>query len=459
MDTELAKLPGVYKSKELDTVLEDLVKREAEIGVPNEESAGVFSLYNKNKTQNGLSMQDGNEAKRLYERNVKLGYQKENNTIGITRATRLDTALRNWQLKTAKKLGLTNLDDLNKQTQLSKFIVNKLGKQLTGKTGNDAISLTDWVILSGGDPTAITAFFLKKGLLNKGFQSSIAKMISKKSPTEAIKAKFGGKTGLPAKLPNIDYGTTIEMGGRKPPTTFEPQSQNIRRSSSLPEQKLLPAGGKSQGIPIRLPKSIRETNLGLDEVKNTVNLRNSQTTQKETPLQVLLPKESKKAYSESLPQVLKGSKRGLSTTSKDLEPLATEARKYKSAEEFVKGVQGKTIDLPTDFVNQFVRSRGGRSIGENISSLEKGFDRKKPIDLVINGDGTASLGDGNGRALAAKQLGMKEVPVRITVNNNFSLKDFPESKPLSLTDFYNKAVGKKTSNPLLPKRKTGGNKR
>lgn len=140
-----------------------------------------------------------------------------------------------------------------------------------------------------------------------------------------------------------------------------------------------------------------------------------------------------------------------SSVPKELQPLAEEAKKYKSAEEFVKGIQEKTIDLPTDFVNQFVRSRGGRSIGENISSLEKGFDRAKPIDLVVNGDGTASLGDGNGRALAAKYLGMKDVPVRITVNNNFSIKDFPESKSFSLTDFYNKST--KEAQPKITKTK------
>lgn len=139
---------------------------------------------------------------------------------------------------------------------------------------------------------------------------------------------------------------------------------------------------------------------------------------------------------------------------KELKPLAEEAKKYKSAEEFTKGINGKTLDLPTDFVKQFVRSRGGRSIGENISSLEKGFDKTKPIDLVINGDGTASLGDGNGRTLAASQLKMKSVPTRITINNNFSAKDFPESKPFSLTDFYNKATKKTVESEIVKPKST-----
>jgi len=270
VDTELAKLPGIHKSKELNVVLDDLVARESRIGVPNTDSSKVLSLYNKNKMQGGLSMKDANQAKRFYEKNVKLNYIKDRvDSEKIARATRLDSALRNWQFKTANNLGLKNLPELNKQTQASKFIVNKLGKQISGKTGNDALGLTDWVILSGGDPTAITAFLLKKGLLNRGFQAGVAKFLSKKTPTGAIKAEFGGKTGLPAKLGGVDYGTTIQMGGMKPPTTYEPQSPKINRSSSLPEQKLLSAPtSNAQGRPIILPRSIRETNLGLDEVSH-----------------------------------------------------------------------------------------------------------------------------------------------------------------------------------------------
>src|SRR3990167_632115 len=77
VDTELAKLPGIHKYKELNVVLDDLVARESRIGVPNTDSSKVLSLYNKNKMQGGLSMKDANQAKRFYEKNVKLNYIKD----------------------------------------------------------------------------------------------------------------------------------------------------------------------------------------------------------------------------------------------------------------------------------------------------------------------------------------------------------------------------------------------
>jgi len=193
VDSALEKLPGTYKSPPLDTVLNDLLKREAEIDVPTPETTKIISLLEKNESQ-GLIMKEINEVKRMYERTVKLGYAKERNTIGIERSTRLDSALRNWQFKTAEQLGLKNLSELNKQTQLSRFIVNKLGKQLTGKVGNEAISLTDWIVLAHGNPTAIAAFFAKRLFLNKGVQAGIAKKLAPKPFAEPIRAQFSPET-------------------------------------------------------------------------------------------------------------------------------------------------------------------------------------------------------------------------------------------------------------------------
>jgi len=231
VDDTLASLPGTYKSKPLDTVLDDLMEREAKIDFPNEESKRLKTLYNKNKKQ-GLDMSETNEVKRMYERNVKLGYLKENNTIGIARSTRVDDALRKWQFKTADGLGFKNLPELNKQTQLSKFIVDKVGKQISGKAGNDPLNLTDWIILSGGDPTAIGGFLTKKLLSSNKFQSGVAKLISKKTPEGPIKAITRAKPALPPQpeklkgkaLPKIipqpepylspDQMPTIEMGNK-----------------------------------------------------------------------------------------------------------------------------------------------------------------------------------------------------------------------------------------------------
>ncbi len=95
-------------------------------------------------------MTEINEVKRLYESNVKMGYLKENATRDIDKATNIDSAIRKQQLDIAQKRGLKNLNELNKQTQASKFIVDKLGKKMIGQNGNNALSLTDWILLAGG---------------------------------------------------------------------------------------------------------------------------------------------------------------------------------------------------------------------------------------------------------------------------------------------------------------------
>ena len=198
VDSALAQLPGTHKSSALSSILDDLIEREIKIGVPSQETALIGRFASKNKGI-GLDMSEINQIKRIYERTVKLGYQREQNAIGIARSTRLDNSLRNWQFKKAEELGLKNLPQLNKQTQLSKFIVDKLGDQVGGKTGNNAITLTDWIILSGGDPTAISAFFAKKFFGNKGIQAGIAKKLAG-NPVGAITAEQDILQGVSAQL-------------------------------------------------------------------------------------------------------------------------------------------------------------------------------------------------------------------------------------------------------------------
>lgn len=214
VDDTLAKLPGQFKARPLKTALKELVEREKRVsspGAPSKDLDRSIFLQKKHNTT-GLTMSEINEAKRLYERNVKLEFNKLMSPEGVARSTNVDRALRAWQLDEAKKLGFKNLDVLNKQTQLSKFIVDNLGKQLTGKSGNEAVNLTDWIVLSGGDPTAVSAFLAKRIFSNKGVQSRIAKALTKEAPIGQVKPKLQKLTptkpvGLPklGKLPEKSY--------------------------------------------------------------------------------------------------------------------------------------------------------------------------------------------------------------------------------------------------------------
>ena len=171
---------GVYKPEPVGTALNELFAREQRTASPGARSrdfARTAELKRKYDTE-GLNMAEINEVKRLYERNVKVDYIKENKPENVASATNIDTAIREWQRNQVKDLGGTNLVEINKETQLARQLLDDLGREYSGAAGNNAITLTDWIIISELDPTAIGAFLAKKGLSNKGVQSAIAKKLA-----------------------------------------------------------------------------------------------------------------------------------------------------------------------------------------------------------------------------------------------------------------------------------------
>lgn len=198
-DEAIAKLPGTYKSKPVETALNELLSRETRVSSPGALSPDfqrVRELTNKYKTS-GLDMKEINETKRLYERNIRLDFVKQNLPEGVARSTNVDNALRQWQFGQAEKLGLKNLPTINKETRLAKTLLDAIGKETAGSAGNNAINLTDWVLLAGGDPTALSGYFVKKALSSKTLQSSVAKKLYKGEKVGASQAEFGSpKLGL-----------------------------------------------------------------------------------------------------------------------------------------------------------------------------------------------------------------------------------------------------------------------
>lgn len=231
-DDALAQLPGKYKFEPVRTALDDLIEREKIASTPGTKSANSEAINDlvKKYDEGGLTMSEINQVKRIYEKEVKLPYMKEMNSLQVDRSGRIDSAIREWQLKKADDLGFKNLREINKQTQAYKFIADKVSDRLTGIKTNNALSLTDIVLLAGGDLNSLTMFATKRLFSNAKLQTLIARLArNKKLDVQEVKAIFGGVKGLPAKIPGIDY--------------------NISK-------------------PIQLPKSAREFNLGLDEIKN-----------------------------------------------------------------------------------------------------------------------------------------------------------------------------------------------
>lgn len=179
VDETFASLPGEYRVDVLRSALNELLEKAKSTsvkGAPSPYLQQVEQWLAKYK-DTGLNMSEINEVKRLYERKVKLGYNKLLNADKIERATNLDNTLRQWQFKKAKELGFENVDELNKQTQISRFLINELGDDLIGKSGLNSVSLTDWIILAGGDPTAVATFLTKKFFSSKAIQAKIAELL------------------------------------------------------------------------------------------------------------------------------------------------------------------------------------------------------------------------------------------------------------------------------------------
>ncbi len=198
VDEALAQLPGEFQYGPVADGLLELVKKGKKVAtqnVPAEFADRAEQLLKKHQLQ-GLNMSEINEAKRLIEKELKLGYNKALNPDAVQKATNIDSAIRKWQVEKADYLGFKNIRELNKQTQISKFLIDKLGNKVVGQQALNNIGLTDWIVLSGGDPASIGIFLAKKFFSQKSVQARIAKLLNNKEVKGIIKPKTFQPAGL-----------------------------------------------------------------------------------------------------------------------------------------------------------------------------------------------------------------------------------------------------------------------
>lgn len=246
-DAGFARLNGTYKNPILEDVLSQLSEKAATVSTQStrppyfQRLQELTSRYNKG----GLSMSEINEVKRMFEKNVRLGYNKLLNADKIEAATNLDNALRKWQIGKAKQLGFDNIGSINKQTQLSKFIIDKLGKKIVSQSGNDSINLSDWIVLAGANPQSVLGFLTKKFFASKTIQARIAKILSDPALEKEIQANInptaentlrgqfpeGAKLELPAGTnKTVQDNTPIYLGGE---STIEKPAEKIMNQSMI----------------------------------------------------------------------------------------------------------------------------------------------------------------------------------------------------------------------------------
>lgn len=234
-DAALEKLTGTFEPEQVKTALSELVEREARVSAPGAESPDLArALELQKKVGNeGLTMSEINEVKRLYERNVKLDFVKANLPESVARSNNIDAAIRKWQFDQAETLGLKNLPEINRETRLAKQLLDDLGKEYSGAAGNNAMTLTDWIMLSGGDPTAVGGFLTKKTFSSKSVQSAIAKALAKGKPIKgAVEADIGTSQvkQLPAGNPNAP--SVQNNVAPKLPTQTVPDEKGVPLSSA-----------------------------------------------------------------------------------------------------------------------------------------------------------------------------------------------------------------------------------
>jgi len=195
VDNALAGIKKTYKNNNVKQALDEVRRRAIETSPKNQmtdELRRLVELTNKYK-RTGLNMSEINEVKRIYERTVRLDYVKSNAAKEVARATNLDSAIRTWQIETARKAGVKNLAELNKETQLAKELANSLGKTIAREQGNNAISLTDWILLANGDPMALASFGFKKTFSSPELQARLARYLAKKPTVGLPKAEIGAE--------------------------------------------------------------------------------------------------------------------------------------------------------------------------------------------------------------------------------------------------------------------------
>lgn len=190
-DEALASIDGIYTDDSLAEALDELLKREVSVSrarVPSRDLQRVNELYNKHMNEGGLTMSEINETKRLFERNVRTDYlsQKNFKPESIVTANNIDSAMREFQMAVAKAKGLKNLAEINKNTQANRMLADALWKKVTGQQGNNALSLTDAVLVSGGDVSSIGMLLTRKTLGSKSIQAKIAELLAPEATVKQI---------------------------------------------------------------------------------------------------------------------------------------------------------------------------------------------------------------------------------------------------------------------------------
>ncbi|MFC2494996.1 MAG: hypothetical protein ACFNWZ_02215 [Candidatus Absconditicoccaceae bacterium] len=307
------KMSGTAQSEAIRTLLTDIVERATQVRDPD---AKKFTTMLAKHSEGGISFPELEEAKRRYEKNIKTGYYKDNNSVGIQRATNLDTEIRKYQQEEAIKQGFTNIKELNKEISNAYFLSNEIMRKQLKMDANNQVSLTDYLML-GAMPDNVGGFAglaLKIAMKNKSVKNAmlhavarlfgnhknskeikvdlekIEKMADQKSVADAIE-RFMKKWNIeePKALPKTASATVVGKNGPqvKNPLTPEPMRRKVVEIDRRPK------GGNVLGDTIARnakPVNKRDENaVGLKTTKKTGNSKQSEYTSTEKSSSITSP--------------------------------------------------------------------------------------------------------------------------------------------------------------------------
>ena len=190
-DLWLEAIKWTYKNSFLTLMADESAKFADDTLSP--EASRIKELADKANNE-WLTMTEINEIKRFYEKNNKFTYGRDITAWEkMQRATNIDNSVRDRQFKVAEENWFTNLKEINKETQASKFILDKLVKNENWRLWNNFMTLTDWIAwawLASVDPHAITLLAWKKLASMPWFKEKYINIINKINWHKSIERKI-----------------------------------------------------------------------------------------------------------------------------------------------------------------------------------------------------------------------------------------------------------------------------
>lgn len=191
VDEALWSIKWTFKSPVVDDVLTESVEFATKTADNNLNR--LLELQQK-ATNEWLTMSEVNEVKRYFEWHTKFTYGKSQDAVKASKATNLDTRLREWQMQTAKESWLDNLAQLNRETQATKYIINN---------AKDATEWLLWPIDVTDEILAIHYGWLDRALTTYLSKSLLMSDVLKKNLVDILN-RLSGHTNMEAVVADLN---------------------------------------------------------------------------------------------------------------------------------------------------------------------------------------------------------------------------------------------------------------